>query len=314
MGRLVGRRLLSLVPLLFVVSVLVFGLIALLPGDRARAIAGDDATPAQVAQVQRTLGLDRPLVAQYGHWLNGVVHGDLGRSVFVNYQVRTAIVDRAPVTLSLIGAGLVLALVIGIPLGAVAGSRPGGALDRVVTLGAAAGVAMPNFWLGLILLLLFSTTVHWLPATGYVALTTSPTEWLRHLALPAITLGVAGAAEIVFQTRAAIRNVLEQDYVRTLRASGLPRRAVVGKHALKNAMIPVVTVAGLQISRLFGFSIIVEQIFGLQGIGSLAVQSVFKRDVPVIQGIVLVVTLAILLTNLLVDVSYGYFNPKVRAA
>lgn len=314
MGRLVGRRLLSLVPLLFVVSVLVFGLIALLPGDRARAIAGDDATPAQVAEVQRTLGLDRPLVVQYGHWLNRVVHGDLGRSVFVNYQVRSAIADRAPVTLSLIGAGLLLALVIGIPLGALAGSRPGGALDRVVTLGAASGVAMPNFWLGLLLLLVFSTTFHWLPATGYVALTASPSEWLRHLALPAITLGAAGAAEIVFQTRAAIRTALEQDFVRTLQASGLPRRVVVGKHALKNAMIPVVTVAGLQISRLFGFSIIVEQIFGLQGIGSLAVQSVFKRDVPVIQGIVLVVTLAILLTNLLVDVSYGYFNPKVRAA
>ncbi|MGH9226763.1 MAG: ABC transporter permease [Acidimicrobiales bacterium] len=314
MGRLVVRRLLSLVPLLFVVSVLVFGLIVLLPGDRARAIAGDDATPDQVAEVRHSLGLDRPLAVQYGRWINGVAHGDLGTSVFVRYEVSDAIRDRAPVTISLIGAGLVLSLVVGIPLGALAGSHAGGKLDRAVTLGAAGGVALPNFWLGLLLLLVFTTVFQWLPATGYVGLSTSVVEWLRHLALPALTLGAAGAAEIVFQTRAGVSNVLQQDYIRTLRATGLRRRSIVGKHALKNAMVPVVTVAGLQISRLFGFSVIVERIFGLPGIGSLAVEAVFKRDVPVIQGVVLVVTVVVLLTNLLVDLSYGYFNPKVRAA
>ena len=314
MGRLVLRRLLSLVPLLFVVSVLVFGLIVLLPGDRARAIAGDDATPEQVAEVRHSLGLDRPLVVQYGHWLSGVAKGDLGTSVFVNYKVSDAIRDRAPVTLSLIGAGLLISLLAGIPLGVLAGARSGSRLDRLVTFGAAGSVALPNFWLALILLLVFTSMLPWFPATGYVAFAESPVEWLRHLALPALTLGAAGAAEIVFQTRAGIINVLQQDYIRTLRATGLPTRAIVGKHALKNAMVPVVTVAGLQISRLFGFSVITERIFGLPGIGSLAVEAVFKRDVPVIQGVVLTVTVAVLLTNLLVDLSYGYFNPKVRAA
>jgi peptide/nickel transport system permease protein len=312
--RLVVRRLLSLVPLLFVVSVLVFGLIVLLPGDRARAIAGDDATPEQVAEVRQSLGLDRPVVVQYGHWVGKVARGDLGTSVFVNYKVTDAIRSRAPVTISLIGAGLALSLLVGIPLGTLAGSRPGSRLDRFVTLGSAGGVAVPNFWLGLLLLLLFTSVFTWLPATGYVGLATSPVEWLRHLALPAITLGAAGAAEIVFQTRAGVAGVLQQDYIRTLRSTGLPERTIVAKHALKNAMVPVVTVAGLQISRLFGFSVIVERIFGLPGIGSLAVEAVFKRDVPVIQGVVLVVTVVILLTNLLVDISYGWFNPKMRVA
>lgn len=314
MGRLVVRRLLSLVPLLFVVSILVFGLIVLLPGDRARAIAGDDATPEQVAQVRESLGLDRPVVVQYGHWVSQVARGDMGTSVFVNYKVTDAIRSRAPVTVSLIGVGLALSLLVGISLGTLAGARPGSRLDRLVTLGSAGGVAIPNFWLGLLLLLLFTSVFTWLPATGYVGLATSPVEWLRHLALPAITLGAAGAAEIVFQTRAGVAGVLQQDYIRTLRSTGLPERTIVAKHALKNAMVPVVTVAGLQISRLFGFSVIVERVFGLPGIGSLAVEAVFKRDVPVIQGVVLIVTVVILLTNLLVDVSYGWFNPKMRVA
>ena len=168
MGRLVVRRLLSLVPLLFVVSVLVFGLIVLLPGDRARAIAGDDASPEQVAQVRESLGLDRPIVVQYGHWVGDVARGDLGTSVFVNYKVSDAIRSRAPVTLSLIGAGLLISLLVGIPLGTVAGSRPGSRLDRLVTLGSAGGVAIPNFWLALLLLLLFTSVLTWLPATGNV--------------------------------------------------------------------------------------------------------------------------------------------------
>jgi peptide/nickel transport system permease protein len=314
MARLLLRRVASLVPLLFIVSVLVFGLLVMLPGDPAHAIAGDQATPSQVAAIRTSLGLDRPLVVQYGHWVGGVLRGDLGHSVIGNYPVRNAIATRAPVTISLVGAGLFLSVVIGIPLGAFAASRPRGVVDRLVTFGASAGVAVPNFWLGLVLLWLFTAVVHWFPPTGYVGLAADPVGWLRHLALPAVTLGAVGAAEILCQTRAAVGEALQQDYVRALRAKGLRRPAVVGKHALKNGMIPVVTVLGLQVSRLFGLSVIVEQIFGLPGLGSLAIQSVFKRDVPVIQGVVLVVTVAVLLTNLLVDLSYGYFNPKVRAA
>lgn len=313
MGRLILRRLLSVVPLLFIVSVLVFGLILLLPGDPARTIAGEEATPAQVAQVREQLGLDEPLVAQYGRWVAGVLHGDLGTSLFVNYDVDEAISSRASVTASLVGLALIVSLGLGVPLGALAGSRPGSRFDRIVTMGASAGVAIPNFWLGLVLVLFFAMGLEWFPATGYVGPTTNMGEWCRCIALPVVTLAVAGVAEVLRQTRASMTDQLRQDYVRTLRAKGL-RPSQVRRHALKNAMVPVVTVAGLLVSRLFGLSVIVEQVFGLPGVGSLAVEAVFKRDIPMIQGIVLCATVVVLVTNLLVDLSYRYFNPKVTAA
>jgi peptide/nickel transport system permease protein len=311
--RLLTRRLLALVPLMFVVSALVFALVLMVPGDPAVAIAGDNATAAQIRATRHALGLDRPVVVRYAEWIGRAVHGDLGTSLFSSYPVSDAIVSRLPVTASLLGVALVTALLFGIPLGVMAGYRPGTLVDRVTTVGASVGVAIPNFWLGLLLLLVFALSLGWLPAGGYVPLRQDPAGWLAHLVLPGVTLGAPGTAEIARQMRGSLADVMQQDYIRTVRGKGM-RTGGVLRHAVKNALVPVVTVAGLMVSSLFGLSVLVEQVFGLPGLGQLAVESVFRRDVPMIQGIVLFVTAAVAVSNLLVDVSYGYLQPKVRQA
>jgi peptide/nickel transport system permease protein len=238
----------------------------------------------------------------------------MGTSIFSSYKVSQAIVDRLPVTVSLVGVSLLLAIATGVPAGIVAGARPGSLIDRFLTIGSSVGVAMPNFWLGLVLVLVFALKLDWLPATGYVGITQDFNGWLEHMILPAATLAASSSAELVRQTRSAIMEVLQQDYIRTARSKGLSEFHVTVNHALKNAMVPVITVAGLAVSRCFALSIIVEQIFAMQGIGSLAVRSVFDRDIPMIQGVVLVATVVVLVTNLLVDLSYPFFNPQARGA
>lgn len=312
MLRLVFRRLLALVPLLFIVTLMVWGLLLLIPGDPALSIVGNDATPQQVEAVRAELGLDDPIQVRYGRWLGGVLQGDLGTSLFTSYGVGEAIADRLPVTLSLVGTAFVLSALIGVPSGIVAAVRRGRLVDRALTVGTSVGVAVPNFWLGLVLITFFALRLGWFPSGGYVPFTEQPLEWAHHMALPAVTLALAAAAEIGRQTRASMVDVLGQDFVRTHRAKGLAERQIVGKYGMKSALIPVVTVSGLQIARLFGLSTIVEQIFNMQGVGQLAIDAVFKRDIPVIQGVVLMVTLVVVMVNLVVDVSYGYLNPKVR--
>lgn len=312
MLRLTLRRLVALIPLLFIVTVVVWGLLLLIPGDPAQSLVGDSATPEQLAAVREELGLDDPAYERYGRWLGGVVQGDLGTSLFTSYEVTDAITDRLPVTLSLVACSFVLATIIGMTAGVLAATHRGRWLDRALTVGTSVGVAVPNFWLGLMLVTFFAMKLDLFPAGGFVGLTESPLQWLHHIALPAITLALAAAAEIARQMRASMVDVLERDYVRTHRARGMPERSVVGRYALKNAAMPVVTVAGLQVARLFGLSTIIEQIFNMQGVGQLAVDSVFKRDVPMIQGVVLTITVVVVLTNLVVDVSYGFLNPKVR--
>jgi peptide/nickel transport system permease protein len=247
-------------------------------------------------------------------WLGRVLTGDLGTSIFNSYSVSQAIADRLSVTLSLVGMALLFSILTGIPAGMLAGSRPGSWIDRVLTIGASAGVAMPNFWLGLVVVLIFGLWLDWFPATGYVDISQSFTKWLHHLTLPALTLAAASSAELVRQTRAAMIDVLDQDYVRTARGKGLRETQVLVRHALKNAMVPVVTVGGLAVSRTFGLSAIVEQIFGMQGVGTLVLRAVFDRDIPMIQGVVLMATVVVLLVNLLVDISYTYFDPRTRTA
>lgn len=314
MIRLLIDRALSMVVLLFVVSLVVFSLVQLVPGDPAFAFVGETASMEDVEAIRRSMGLDDPWHIRYGRWMLGVVQGDLGTSLFSSHQVSSAIAARLPITISLIAAAVVLSAAIGIPAGILAGTRPGTALDRAAIAGTSIGMAMPSFWLGLLLILFLALQAGWLPATGYVRLGDSFVGWTRHIALPAVTLAAVGAAELARQMRSGLVAVMGQDYVRTARAKGLLRRSVVGKHALKNALIPVVTVTGLQIARLFSISAIIEAIFGLPGLGSLAIQSAFRRDVPMLQGIVMVVTLMVVLANLLVDVAYGYLNPKVREA
>jgi len=310
--RLVLRRLVALVPLLFVVTLLVWALLLLVPGDPAISLAGETATDEQIEAIRQSLGLNDPIHVRYGKWLGNVVQGDLGTSLFTSYRVTDAIRDRIAVTISLVGSALLLSIAIGVPAGILAAVKRGRLLDRVLTFGTSVGVALPNFWLGLILVTYLSLKLGWFPSGGFVSMTQDPLQWLRHITLPVVTLALAGAAEIGRQMRSSMVDVLDRDFIRTHRAKGLSGSRVVSRYALKNALMPVVTVAGLQVARLFGLSTIVEQIFNLPGIGQLAIDSVFKRDVPMIQGVVLMVTMLVVFVNLVVDVSYGYINPKVR--
>jgi peptide/nickel transport system permease protein len=312
MLRLIVRRIAALIPLLLIVTVVVWGLLLLIPGDPARSIAGETATPEQVAAVRADLGLDDPAVVRYGRWLGDVVTGDLGTSLFTSYEVSDAIRDRLPITLSLVATSFLLSVAIGIPIGMLAATRRGTWLDRTLTVGTSVGIAVPNFWLGLLLITFLSMRLGWFPSGGYADFSANPLEWAHHMILPAITLAAAAAAEIARQTRASMIDVLGQDFIRTHRAKGMSQRRIVMRYGLKSALMPVVTIMGLQIARLFGLATIVEQIFNMQGVGQLAVDSVFKRDVPMIQGVVLLVTLVVVAANLVVDVSYGYLNPKVR--
>jgi peptide/nickel transport system permease protein len=305
-------RVVTTLPVLVLVTFVVFGLVLLIPGDPAATIAGPDATVAEVAAVRERLGLDRPVLVQYWDWVTGALAGDLGTSLYTSRPVATSIADGLPVTISLAATALLISLVIAVPTAIVSALRRGTWIDRIATVGSSLGIALPSFWLGLVFVLVFSLALGWLPATGYVPLDEDPAAWLRHILLPALTLGIASAAESARQLRGSIIGVLQQDYVRTARAKGLRERMVIGKHVLKNASVPLVTVLGLQITALLGGAVLVEQVFGVPGLGLVAIGAVTTRDVPVIQGIVLVAVVVAMVCNLLVDLTYGYLNPKVR--
>ncbi|MDZ7791684.1 MAG: ABC transporter permease [Xanthomonadales bacterium] len=313
MLRLTIRRLLALVPLLFVVSLVVFSLLLMVPGDPAISLAGEDATVEQIEETRDRLGLDDPVLVQYGRWASDAVTGDLGTSLYSSQSVTSSLWSRLPVTLSLTFAAVVVGLVISIPAGLLSASRPDGWIDRASRVGSSLGIAIPNFWLAAILLIVFAINTDLFPAVGYVPFTENPVEWARHLVLPAIALGAIAAAEMTRQLRGAMMDVLRSDYVRTARANGIRRHVILVKHALKNAAIPVVTVLGLQVAYLLGGSVIIEQMFALPGVGRLAINAVIARDLPMIQGVVLFVVLVSVLVNLAVDLSYGFLNPKVRA-
>jgi peptide/nickel transport system permease protein len=309
---LLVRRLAFTIPMLVVVSFCVFSLIVLVPGDPAVSLAGENPDPEQIAAVRERLGLNDPFLVQFWHWFTGVLHGDLGQSLFSSQSVAGAVFARLPATLSLALLSLTVALVLGVAVGVLAAMRPGTWVDRVATFAASLGVAVPYFWVGMILVLLFAINLTIFPAVGYTPLHENPLQWFLHLFLPATALGLAPAAVIARQTRAGMTGVLREDYVRTATAKGLRPARVVGRHALKNAAVPVVTAFGLEASRLIGGTVVIEQLFALPGLGSLAYTSVFARDFPMVQGVLLVVAALVLLINLLVDLSYGYFNPRIR--
>jgi len=308
------RRLIVTLPLLLVVSFLIFSLVVLVPGDPAVALAGKDPSAAQIAAVRDNLGLNDPFIVQYWRWLTDALHGDLGTSLFTKESVAAAILTRLPATLSLVFFSLLLAVLIGVSVGSVAGLRPGTWVDRLATLSASVGVAVPYFWVGMVLVLLFAIDIPLLPAVGYTPLSNGVVEWAQHLILPGAALSIAPAAVIARQTRASVATVMSEDYVRTAEAKGLPRTRVVGKHALKNASVPVVTVFGIEANRLIGGTVVIEQLFAIPGVGQLAFQSVFSRDFPMVQGVLITTAALVLLVNLLVDLSYGYFNPRIRQA
>lgn len=308
------RKIAYVVLLLWVVSLIVFVLTLLIPGDPALTILGESATPSSLEAVRQAMGLGDPIPVRYWNWLSAAVfRGDLGTSLFSSYSVQEAIWSRAAVTVSLVVLSLVLSLVIGVGVGSFVGARTGSLLDRGVLLIASMGIAIPNFWLGVLLLTAFGVVLGWLPVGGYVPVTVDPAQWLLHLVLPVITLAVSGIAELARQSRASMADTLQLDFVRTLRAKGVASPVIHYRHALRNAMIPILTVGGLLVSRLFGMSVLVEAVFGLPGIGSLLINAVFARDIPMIQGVVLVGTVIVVVVNLVVDVLYGVLNPKAVA-
>jgi peptide/nickel transport system permease protein len=306
------RRLLSLLPVLLFLSIVLFAMQYVLPGDPVAVIVGQTTIDPQVEQqIRRDLLLDRPLPVQYGHWLWGALHGDLGRSYRSHEPVLTLIRARIPVTLQLAGAAWLIGL-IGIPLGVIAATHHNQRLDVGASVVSLLGISVPSFWLGILLIWLFGVRLHWLPPSGYTSLTSDPIDGLRHLALPAITLGVAAAAVIMRQTRSAMLEVLRQDFVTTARAKGLEERRVISRHALKNALLPVVTLLGLQVARLLGGTVVIEQVFAIPGLGRLAVSSINLREVQIVQGVVMVAACAVLLCNLVVDMLYVVLDPRIR--
>jgi peptide/nickel transport system permease protein len=312
MLRYAARRLLSAIPLLAIVSVLTFALVLLLPGDPAITIAGDAASEATVEAIRERLGANDPMIVRYLSWVGDALRGDFGMSLFSPTKVSDAIWQRAPTTISLAVVSLVIALLISVPAGLIAGLRRGTAVDRLLTVGASMGVAVPSFWMGLLLSVIFAVKSDLLPAIGYVGITSDPLEWLRHLLLPAFSLGLASAATLTRQLRGSVITAMQQDYIRTARAKGLRQRSVVFKHLLKNASVPTVTALGLQIPILLSGTVIIEGLFGLNGIGQFAVSAVLRRDLYVVQAVVLLSAVVVVFVNLAVDVSYGYLNPKTR--
>jgi len=307
------RRILAIIPLLFLVSILTFGLTLLIPGDPAYAIAGEGASETQVEAVRDRLGLNDPFPVRYGRWATDALRGDLGPSLYSSRTISADIAERFPVTLGLALLSLLVALLISIPAGILAAVKRGTWFDRASTTGASLGLAIPNYWLAVMLILVFSIWRQWLPAVGYTPFGEDAVGWLKSMTLPAIALGSSAAAQLTRQLRSALAETLQQDYIRTARAKGLRGWKVVGKHGLKNAAVAFVTVAGLQVSLLLGGAVLVEEIFGLPGFGQLAVTAVRNQDIPMIQGVVLVGAVVVILANLAVDLTYGYFNPRLRA-
>jgi peptide/nickel transport system permease protein len=312
MPRVIVKRLLAVIPLLFLVTLGTFSLTTLMRGDPAQALAGDGATPEQLAQVREELHLDDPAPVRYVRWLGDVIHGDLGVSVATHRSVSDEIARRFPVTASLAISSLVLTFVIGIPIGIIQGMRPGGRLDKLLLAIVSLGLAVPSFLLATLLVFVLAVQWHWLPALGYVSITESPLEWAKHMAIPAITLAVVGAAEMARQLRTGLVGVTQEDYIRAAKARGLPPRRITVKHALKNAAMPALTIIGVRVGYLLAGSVIIEQIFQLPGLGTYALQAIQNRDFPVLQGVVLALALIVIATNLVVDLTYAWLNPKVR--
>jgi peptide/nickel transport system permease protein len=316
MGSYIAKRLLLLVPLLVGMSLVVFALVNVIPGDPIAILVGQNPQlppdPRVVAQLRAQYGLDQPLHRQYLRFLANLARGDLGTSIQIQQPVLTLIVERFPATLWLATAALGLGVAIGMPTGVLSAVRPYSWVDSAALIGAMLGVAMPNFWLGLILMLLFSLYLGWLPVAGMGALSEGLGVFLAHLVMPAFTLGTGLAALLTRVTRSSMLEVMRSDYVRTARAKGLPGRAVVGHHALINALLPILTVVGVQVGYLLGGAVVVETVFAWPGIGRLAVNAIWQRDLPLIQGTVLVFALLFVLTNLIVDLLYAYVDPRVQ--
>lgn len=306
------RRILATLPVMAIVALFVFSLLHLAPGDPAVVIAGDQASPADVERIRQSLGLDRPFLIQFGSWLWGILHLDLGTSIFTSLPVTALIAQRIEPTLSLMVVTLVLTILVAVPLGVVAAWKAGSWIDRTIMAFAVFGFSLPVFVVGYILAYVFALELEWLPVQGYTPLAEGVWPWLKNLILPAIALGCVYIALIARITRAAMLEVLQQDYVRTARAKGLGQRSILFVHALKNAAVPIVTVIGIGIALLIGGAVVTESVFAIPGLGRLTIDAILRRDYPVIQGIVLLFSFVYVLVNLVIDLAYTLIDPRIR--
>ena len=298
------RRIVMLIPVLFGVTLVSFSLLHLVPGDPAEVLGGQEASKADIDRIRKEYGLDQPLVAQYARFIGNAVRGDLGISIQSRHPVRELLLQRLAFTLQLALASVLVAAALGLLAGIISSTRQYSFFDTASMLGALFGISMPIFWLGLLLILVFAANLQWLPSGG--------TGSIRHLILPAIALGSASAAVIARMTRASMLEVTRQDYIRTARATGYRERVIIFRHALKNAMIPVLTVFGLEFGSMLGGAVLTETVFSLPGIGRLLVEGIFARDYPVVQGAMILVASTFVLVNLLTDVAYAFFDPRIR--
>ncbi|MDF2599211.1 ABC transporter permease [Methylobacterium brachiatum] len=308
----IGRRILATIPVMAVVGLFVFSLLYFAPGDPAAIIAGDQATPDDVARIRASLGLDRPFLVRFGEWSWQILHGDLGTSIFTNLPVTTMIGQRVQPTMSLMLVTLILAIVVAVPLGVVAAWKAGSLIDRLVMGLAVLGFSVPVFVVGYVLAYVFALELGWLPVQGYTPIEQGLWPWFANLILPAVTLGLVYIALIARVTRATMLDVLSQDYVRTARAKGLAQGPVLFIHALKNAAVPIVTVIGIGIALLIGGAVVTETVFAIPGLGRLTVDAILRRDYPVIQGVVLLFSFVYVLVNLAIDLFYTLLDPRIR--
>ncbi|SEE00917.1 peptide/nickel transport system permease protein [Rhizobiales bacterium GAS188] len=312
MGGYVGRRILSTIPVMAVVALFVFSLLYIAPGDPAAIIAGDQATPADIERIRAGLGLDRPFLIQFGDWLWRILHGDLGTSIFTNLPVTALIAQRIEPTVSLMLVTMVLAIGIAVPMGVLSAWKAGSWIDRLIMVLAVFGFSVPVFVIAYLLAYVFALQLDWLPVQGYTPIAQGFWPWLRNLILPSVALGAVYIALIARMTRATMLEVLQQDYIKTARAKGISQNGILFVHALKNAAVPIVTVIGLGIAVLIGGAVVTESVFVIPGLGRLTVDSILRRDYPVIQGVVLLFSFAYVIVNLGIDLLYTLLDPRIR--
>jgi peptide/nickel transport system permease protein len=312
MGRYIASRLLMLIPTLFVVSIVVFGLQKLLPGDVAIALAGEDKDPTVIAEIRAQYHLNQPILTQYALWLGNVARGDLGRSMRNQVSVVELIRTKLPATMMLSAIAMAWALAIGVPTGIISALRKGSWLDYLSNVVGLAGLSVPPFWLGLMLILLVSVDLGWLPASGYVSPFENLGECIRSLLMPSFVLGINVAGVIMRHTRSAMLTAMSADYIRTARAKGLKRHIIVVRHGFRNALVPLITISALQLGALLSGAVLTEQVFTIPGFGRLIVDSVYNRDYSVVQGVVLTTATIYMLLNLLADLAYAVADPRVR--
>ncbi len=312
MLRFLLNRILVAIPTLVIISIIVFGLQQLLPGDPALVIGGGEATPELIAQIREDYGFNDPIVVQYFRWITDVLQGDFGISYRTRQEIGPMLLEKIPVTLTLGIAAMGFSLVLGIPLGILAALGKGKGWDHLVSVVALSGISIPNFWLGIMLILLFAVNLRWLPAGGYTPFFEDPIACLRSILMPAVVLGTALAAAMMRHTRSAMLTILNQDYIRTARAKGLRERLVIVKHAFRNALVPIITLATLQFGALLAGAVLTEQVFSIPGVGKMIVDAVFNREYQAVQAVTLLAGVTYVVMNLIADVLYFWANPKLR--